>query len=297
MALNESLARFQLLQERNQAVLSAIAATRTSSSSSSTKPSQRQPAPTPQPAAKPSPSPPAPAAVVRFSDDTARLRKINEVRTSTVGHQMKTVIDLLDKTREALTSHQIIQRTYVDIDGNRTLAESLRNNVKVRFDGRRYSYKPTHDVKGKGELLTLIKSFPDGLPASEVDDAYPAVLEDLQVLKTSGDVYLLRGEGGIIAYPNDDPRARMEVDAELKKLFHDIKLPREMIDIEKELRKNGERSATDTVKRRAAEQLHGRHPKPKKAKKKSRGITSRTKLTNVHLPWLLDLPVDSKDII
>ncbi|KAM3345954.1 hypothetical protein ACQJBY_020464 [Aegilops geniculata] len=296
MALNESLTRFRLLQERNQAVLSAIAATRTSSSST-TKPSQRQPAPTPQPAAKPSPSPSAPAAVVRFSDDTARLRKINEVRRSTVGHQMKTVIDLLDKTREALTTHQINQRTYVDIDANRTLAESLRNNPKVRFDGRSYSYKPTHDVKAKGELLSLIRSFPDGLPASEVDDAYPAVLEDLQALKSSGDVYLLPGEGGIIAYPNDDPRSRMEVDAELKKLFHDIKLPREMIDIEKELRKNGERPATDTMKRRTAEQLHGRQPKPKKAKKKSRGITSRTKLTNVHLPWLMDLPVDSKDII
>ncbi|XP_037403687.1 general transcription factor IIE subunit 2-like [Triticum dicoccoides] len=300
MALNESLARFRLLQEKNQAALSAIAAIRTSSSSSSsTKPSQRQAAPTPRPAAKPSPSPPAPmpAAVVRFSDDTARLRKINEVRTSTVGHQMKSVIDLLDKTREALTTHQINQRTYVDIDGNRTLAESLRNNPKVRFDGRRYSYKPTHDVKAKGELLSLIRSFPDGLPASEVDDAYPAVLEDLQALKSSGDVYLLPGEVGIIAYPNDDPRSRMEVDGELKKLFHDIKLPREMLDIEKELRKIGERSATDTVKRRAAEQLHGRQPKPKKAKKKSRGITSRTKLTNVHLPWLMDLPVDSKDII
>ncbi|KAM3198323.1 hypothetical protein ACQJBY_073460 [Aegilops geniculata] len=296
MALNESLARFRLLQERNQAALSAIAATRTSASSS-TKPSQRQPAPTPQPAAKPSPSPSAPAAVVRFSDDTARLRKINEVRTSTVGHQMKSVIDLLDKTREALTTHQINERTYVDIDANRTLAESLRNNPKVRFDGRRYSYKPTHDVKAKGELLTLINSFPDGLPASEVDDAYPAVLEDLQALKSSGDVYLLPGEGGIIAYPNDDPRSKMEVDAELKKLFHDIKLPREMLDVEKELRKNGERPATNTMKRREAEEAHGRQLKPKKAKKKSRGITSRTKLTNVHLPWLMDLPVDSKDII
>ena len=296
MALNDGLARFRLQQERNHAILSTIAATKTSSSSSTTNPSRhrQQPAPTPRPAAKPSPSAPA---TLRFSDDTARLQKINEVRTSTVGSQLKKVIELLEKTRDALTAHQINEQIYVDIDGNNDVADSLRNNAKVRFDRRRYSYKPTHDLKAKGELLTLIKSFPDGLPASEVDDAYPAVLEDLQVLKTSGDVYLLRGEGGIIAYPNDDPRARMEVDAELKKMFHDIKLPVNMLDIEKELRKNGEKPATNTAKRRAAEQIHGRHPEPEKARKKPRGITSRTKLTNVHLPWLLDLPVDSKDII
>ncbi|KAE8769543.1 General transcription factor IIE subunit 2 [Hordeum vulgare] len=296
MALNESLARFWLLQERNQATLSAIAATRTSSSSSA-KPCHQQPAPTSRPAAKPSTSAPAPAAVVRFSDDTARLQKINDVRRSTVGRQMKTVIDLLDKTREALTAHQINEQTYVDIDGNRTLAESLRNNPKVRFDGQRFSYKPTHDVAGKAELLTLIKSFPDGLPASEVKKAYPAVEDDLRALGSSGDVYLLPGEGGIVAYPNDPRLRTMEVDAELKKLFHEVKLPREMLDIEKELRKSGEEPATDTMKRRAAEQVHGGQPNPKKAKKKSRGITSRTKLTNVHLPWLLDLPVDSKDFI
>ncbi|KAF7026958.1 hypothetical protein CFC21_039039 [Triticum aestivum] len=294
MALNDGLARFRLQQERNQTILSTIAATKTSASSS-TNPSRhrQQPAPTPRPAAKPSPSAPA---TLRFSDDTARLQKINEVRTSTVGSQLKKVIHLLEATREALTSRQIKEQIYVDIDGNNDVAESLRNNAKVRFDGRRYSYKPTHDLKAKGELLTLIKSLPDGLPVSEVKDAYPAVHDDLQALKSSGDIYLLPGEGGIIAYPND-PRSRMEVDTELKKLFHDIKLPQDMLDIKKELRRNREKPATDTMKRRAAEQVHGHQPKPKKARKKSRVITSRTKLTNSHLPWLLDLPVDSKDII
>ncbi|XBI61250.1 hypothetical protein VPH35_042069 [Triticum aestivum] len=230
MALNDGLARFRLQQERNQAILSTVAATRTSSSSS-TRTSQQQPAPTPRPAAKPSPSAPA---AVRFSDDTARLQKINEVRTSTVGSQLKKVIELLEKTRDALTAHQINEQIYVDIDGNNDVADSLRNNAKVRFDRRRYSYKPTHDLKAKGELLTLIKSLPDGLLVSEVKDTYPA---------------------------------------------------------------NREKPATDTVKRRAAEQVHGHQPKTKKARKKSRGITSRTKITNAHLPWLLDLPVDSKDII
>ncbi|KAM3198274.1 hypothetical protein ACQJBY_073430 [Aegilops geniculata] len=320
MALNDGLARFWLQQERNQAALSALAAAKTSSSSSSTRPSpsQQQPAstptPTPRPAAKPSPPVPnvrhsgetarlketstagnlAAGTQIRFSDDTARLQKINQVRRSAVGKQIRDVIALLERTRGALTAHQINELTYVDIDGNGAVAESLRNNAKVRFDGERYSYKRTHDVKGKGELLSLVISFPDGLPASEVEDAYPSVLEDLQALKSSGDIYLLSVERDMIAYPND-PRSRMEVDAELKKMFHDIKLPQDMLDIEKELRKNGEKPATDTAKRRAAEQIHVRQPEPEKARKKPRGITSRTKLTNAHLPGLFDLPVDSKD--
>ncbi|KAF7026929.1 hypothetical protein CFC21_039016 [Triticum aestivum] len=316
MALNDGLARFKLQQERNQAALSAIAAAKTSSSSSSTRPSpsQQQPgaAPTPRPAAKPSPPVPAvrisddtarlketntarklaAGAQIRFSDDTARLQKINEVRRSPVGKQIRDVIALLERTREALTAHQINEKTYVDIDG--AIAERLRNNPKVRFDGERYSYKRTHDVRGKDELLSLVGSFPDGLPASEVEDAYPSVLEDLQALKSSGDIFLLPVERDMIAYP-DDPRSRMEVDAELKKMFHDIKLPVNMVDVEKELRKNGEKPATDTAKRRAAEQIHGRQPEPEKARKKPRGITSRTKLTNAHLPGLFDLPVDNKD--
>lgn len=116
--------------------------------------------------------------------------------------------------------------------------------------------------------LSLVTSFPDGLPASEVEDAYPSVLVD----------------------PND-PRSRMEVDAELKKMFHDIKLPVDMVDIEKELQKNDEKLATDTAKRRAAEQINGQQRGPEKARKKPRGITSRTKLTNAHLPGLFHLPV------
>ncbi|XBI61292.1 hypothetical protein VPH35_042106 [Triticum aestivum] len=81
----------------------------------------------------------------------------------------------------------------------------------------------------------------------------------------------------------------MEVDAEIKKMFHDIKLPVDMLDIEKELRKNGEKPATDTAKRRATEQVQGRQPGPKKARKKPRGITSKTKLTNAYLPGLFRL--------
>jgi transcription initiation factor TFIIE subunit beta len=38
-----------------------------------------------------------------------------------------------------------------------------------------------HDLNGKDQLLYLIRKYPEGLPVVEVKDAYPTVLEDLQV--------------------------------------------------------------------------------------------------------------------
>jgi transcription initiation factor TFIIE subunit beta len=87
-----------------------------------------------------------------------------------------------------------------------------------------------------------------------------------------------------MVYPND-PKAKIKIDDDLKELFRGIELPRDMVDIEKELQKNGMKPMTDTTKRRAAAQIHGVKPKAK-PKKKQRGMTKRTKLTNAHLPEL-----------
>ncbi|XP_020185980.1 uncharacterized protein [Aegilops tauschii subsp. strangulata] len=187
MALKEGLVRFRLQQERNQAALSALPASLLRPDGDNLWLLFFEMRPKETSTARKL----AAGAQIRFSDDTARLQKINQVRTSAVGKQIRDVIALLERTREPLTLHQINEKTYVDIDGNGAVAESLRNNAKVRFDGECYSYKRTHDVRGKDELLSLIRTFPDGLPASEVEDAYPSVLEDLQALKSSGDIYLL----------------------------------------------------------------------------------------------------------
>ena len=38
-----------------------------------------------------------------------------------------------------------------------------------------------HDLQGKSDLLTLIRKYPEGLPVIDVKDAYPSVMDDLQV--------------------------------------------------------------------------------------------------------------------
>ncbi|RLM55753.1 hypothetical protein C2845_PM10G05880 [Panicum miliaceum] len=273
MDLKDSLSKFKQQQERCQSSLASIAA-------SASKPKHRA-----QPVNAPS-APARPSQPIKFSNDTERLQHINSIRKSPVGAQIKLVIELLYKTRQAFTAEQINEATYVDIHGNKAVFDSLRNNPKVSYDGRRFSYKSKHDLKGKDQLLVLVRKFPEGLAVVEVKDAYPNVLEDLQALKAAGEVWLLSNMDSQedIVYPND-PKAKIKVDDDLKQLFREIELPRDMVDIEKELQKNGIRPMTNTAKRRAAAQINGVKPKAK-PKKKQREITKRTKLTNAHLPEL-----------
>ncbi|XP_010261945.1 PREDICTED: general transcription factor IIE subunit 2-like [Nelumbo nucifera] len=272
MSLQASLAKFKQQQEKCQSTL-----TNTPRAGAS-KPTQKV-----TPASTPSRTPSAP---VKFSNDTERLQHINSIRKAPVGAQIKRVLDLLLETRQAFTPEQINEACYVDTNSNKAVFDSLRNNPKVNYDGRRFSYKSKHDLKDKNQLLVLIRKFPEGIAIIDLKDAYPTVMEDLQALKAAGQVWLLSNFDSQedIAYPND-PRVPIKVDDDLKQLFRGIELPRDMVDIEKDLQKNGMKPATNTAKRRAMAQVHGIAPKSK-PKKKQREISKRTKLTNAHLPEL-----------
>ncbi|KAJ0106251.1 hypothetical protein Patl1_18741 [Pistacia atlantica] len=199
MFLNEQLDKFKKQQEKCQATLTSIAAKSSKTSSSRATPVAASPAPR------------APAPAVKFSNDTERLQHINSIRKAPVGAQIKRVIDLLLEdnlrktlgclnrdswkhgmvvgcfgfkvTRQAFTPEQINEACYVDAKANKAVFDSLRNNPKVHYDGRRFSYKSKHDVKEKSELLVLIRKFPEGIAVIDLKDAYPTVMEDLQVYK------------------------------------------------------------------------------------------------------------------
>ncbi|PIA31446.1 hypothetical protein AQUCO_04900029v1 [Aquilegia coerulea] len=279
MALQESLNKFKQQQGKVQSTLTSIA----SRPGASKGTQARKAAP-----ANISPVVPqkAPSPAVKFSNDTERLQHINNIRKAPVGAQIKRVIDLLLETRQAFTAEQINEAVYVDVKGNKAVFDSLRNNLKVRYEGAYFSYKSKHDLKDKNDLLKLIRKFPEGIAVIDLKDAYPTIMEDLQALKAAREIWLLSNFDSQedIAYPND-PRVPLKVDDDLKQFFREIELPRDMIDIEKDLQKNGMKPATNTAKRRAMAQVHGIAPKSK-AKKKQRDISKRTKLTNAHLPDL-----------
>jgi len=47
------------------------------------------------------------------------------------------------------------------------------------------SLQSKHEVKNKEQLLVLIRRFPEGMPVIDLKDAYPNVMEDLQVSEFS----------------------------------------------------------------------------------------------------------------
>ncbi|KAK7308986.1 hypothetical protein RJT34_05369 [Clitoria ternatea] len=251
-------------QEKGQSNLSSIGTTKVSSTSHNAKPPNS----------------------VKFSNDTERLQHINSIRKAPVGSQMKRVIDILFETRQALTIEQINEACYVDMRANKDVFDSMRKNPKVKFDGEYFSYKSKHDIRDRSELLFLIRKFPEGIAVVDLKDAYPSVMEDLQGLKAAREIWLLSNYDSQedIAYPND-PKVPIKVDDDLKLLFRGIELPHDMIDIERDLQKNGMKPATNTAKRRSAAQMEGISLKPKPKKKKNE-ISKRTKLTNAHLPEL-----------
>ncbi|KAI3841114.1 hypothetical protein MKW92_038585 [Papaver armeniacum] len=280
MALEESLAKFKRQQEKCQSTLASINNARAGSFRAAASPHDKS-----VPIAT-SASIAVKAPAIKFSDDTQRLQHINSVRKSTIGAQLKRVVDLLRETREAFTAEQINQACYVDATNNKEVFNGLAKNDKVYYDGKRFSYKPKHDIKNQKELLQFIRKYPEGIRIGELSDAYRAVIEDLQALKASGDVWMLSNSDSRedVAYPSD-PKINIKVDDDLKSLFREIDLPQDMIDIEKYLQKNKMKPATNTARRRAMAQVQGSNPKPK-AKKKTRDISKRTKLTNAHLPEL-----------
>lgn len=84
----------------------------------------------------------------------------------------------------------------------------------------------------------------------------------------------------------NDRKYKITIDNDLKQLYREVELPRDMLDIEKELKKCGEKPLTDTVKRRAAAQKMDGAASKSKTRKKKRGLRSNSRVTNFHLPEL-----------
>ncbi|GKU95298.1 hypothetical protein SLEP1_g8675 [Rubroshorea leprosula] len=276
MELQEKLDRFRKQQEKCQSTLTSIAA-KSGSLRVTVNPKSEPMTTSPLPSAR------SPAPAVKFSNDTDRFQHINTIRKGPVGRQMKRVLDLLLQTRQALTAEQINEACFVDVNGNKDVFQSLRNNPKVHYDGKCFSYKAMYDVKSKSELLALIRKFTEGIDVSDLKDSYPNVMENLQALKAGGQIWLLSNlDSQDIAYPND-PKFSIKVENDIKELFFKVHLPQDMHEIEKDLQKNGINPATNTAQRRAAAVVQGIAITKTKPKKKSKDLRYIKNLTNKHL--------------
>ncbi|CAL5376260.1 unnamed protein product [Camellia sinensis] len=107
-----------------------------------------------------------------------------------------------EKTRQAFTPEQINEACYVDINSNKAVFDSLRNNPKVNYDGMCFPYKSKHALKDKNQLLILIRKFPEGIVVIDLKDAYPTVMEDLQLTLVEGHAAVSPGAYWNMVLPN-----------------------------------------------------------------------------------------------
>ncbi|EFJ19459.1 hypothetical protein SELMODRAFT_107428 [Selaginella moellendorffii] len=287
--LSRQLNKFKQQQQALTDV--AVAAAKRSGGGSKKKPPVAPAAPAAPPGggggggAAPSPAPPS-ISNLTFQNDKEKLQMINQVRRSPTMAQVKRVLDVLLETREALLPDEINNRCFVDVANNKEVFETLKNNVKVSFDGQRFSYKAKHGLKNKAELLVQLRKCTEGMALSELRDAYPGIVSDVQELKASGEIRVMCNSDSQeeILYP-DDPRMKIKVDEDIAKLCRSIELPTDFVLVERELQKNGVRPMTNSVLRRERMSLLSAQQGGSKQKKKKK-ISKRTKYTNIHLPEL-----------
>ena len=119
----------------------------------------------------------------------------------------------------AYTAREIETATLVDVTTNKEVQENLLSNVKISFEIDRYSYKATHSVSNKKEVLYLIRTYKDGIPFADLEDGYPEVRAHVQDLRKDGEIWMLQStdQQREILYPND-PRVKIGVDEDIKAL-------------------------------------------------------------------------------
>jgi len=205
-------------------------------------------------------------------------------KSKPMSRHLHTIIQhLLDRKFKGLGPiliEDLIRDTKIDMPPL-DVSEMLSDNLKVKFDSGRYSYKGMYDIIDKNGLLHLISQSPGGILLSNLKDCYAQVEADVKSLTAERKIFNIKNTdlGTEVLFFNN-PNYTTNIDDEFKKMWHSIKIPDE-IDLQNELLKLGIKSQADidelnalsqTKKRKAAE------TKDKKAKKHR-----RAKVTNTHL--------------
>lgn len=147
----------------------------------------------------------------------------------------------------------------------------------------RLAYRSEHGIRDADALLRHIRARPAGTRASDVRDAYRAVLADADALVARG--LALRQysyEAGCDVYFPADVRFRpaQPLPAEVVRLFHEIEVPSEPQELTAELRRHGMPSALATLERRKVPPLERMQGPRKRRQQAPRNVT------NAHLPEL-----------
>eukprot|EP00743_Colponemidia_sp_Colp-15_P007718 GILK01008357.1.p1 GENE.GILK01008357.1~~GILK01008357.1.p1 ORF type:complete len:288 (+),score=42.07 GILK01008357.1:49-864(+) len=210
------------------------------------------------------------------------------VRRKPVSATMKAILDTLRKSGKVMTVPEVEAEAKVEIANQPDIVAALQHNHKVIYEDRGtvavLKYKARHAVSNIDEIRDLIRSHPEGIPTSDLLDAYPTVVKDIETLKADTDIrVILNTETKVfVLYPKDPVLDLYAADSDVKQAWAQIKVP-DNIDLAKELHLAGLSHSGSAQKRRTKRKAE--EDEQAKKKRKQRAI----KLVNVHDMGGLDL--------
>eukprot|EP01025_Chloroclados_australasicus_P061980 TRINITY_DN8137_c0_g2_i1.p1 TRINITY_DN8137_c0_g2~~TRINITY_DN8137_c0_g2_i1.p1 ORF type:complete len:324 (-),score=82.55 TRINITY_DN8137_c0_g2_i1:315-1286(-) len=198
----------------------------------------------------------------------------------------KDVLDLLKKNIDGLTLEEIDEKLNFDIQGDEALQQALMETGRIEIMDGVYKFKAKYQISDKFGLLELLKNFQnEGLPADDLKDSYKNVMNDIEELKKSRDLYGIWSTDikGYMLYPQD-PALKIDVDDDLVEFYRGIEHPLVQEDFDQLLQEYGITPTRRTAKRQRAAPIQSKNQKKKTKERKIR------RYTNTHLMELFKDP-------
>jgi len=183
---------------------------------------------------------------------------------------------LKEKIEHEFTCQELYTATNIDIKSNIELQKSLQQNIKIRFEDDKYSYKPKHEIKSKEDVFEVVIKSIDGVDMDELKDSNKKIEEFVTQLTTEKKILRIKNSetNNYILYPND-PAYKMDVCAEFKQFWFNTRVPVDDNDLKREMRTIGL-----TPTQQASDELKEKRSNERRQKKKRKRIV---KLHNTHV--------------
>ncbi|KAG2446000.1 hypothetical protein HXX76_000603 [Chlamydomonas incerta] len=213
--------------------------------------------------------------------------------------RLKRVLDLLRTNRDTFTFAELKAKLNLDLNQDTELLEHLQSHAQVTYDGvdRTLRYRPkVQGINNATDLLNYLRRHTTvegasaavpmtGVRLGDIADAYLAIADDIKRLQAEGSIYVLghtsAGSETLFAVQSMGMAPASEAVFEL---FHNTRLPVDMIDMQWRCKDLGLKSALASRPARIKDES--------KDKKKKRKRTERRfnveKATNAHMRELFE---------
>eukprot|EP01137_Pigoraptor_chileana_P009163 Opistho-2@57020 len=241
---------------------------------------QQQPKPAPAPLEEPVDYAAAGASVITVTEEQYASYTAKASRARPTGLILRDLINYMKANMQFMRFDEILTETgnsVITADQYRELLESLKQNPKVYYENDQFKFKPTINVSGKDDIVSLLRGMYEegvgGMLQSTLLESYPEVGNDIDALVESKAILgMLRPFANDRALFYNDPDYAINVDPEVQKLWECMPVPTDT-DLNAYFKKVGIQSIktfSDT-------------PLYEQKRKKQRTGRAPTRITNTHM--------------